>query len=425
MPLQIDTLEGRPDVARLIEDLSATLPLYRSVAKSMRVVHPSTALLQLLGEGYLDRGPLDLWQTVRRAGGFSTIVDSFLMPTCSGTVRLSYFLMALIMGRPDLRNHFQHRGQMDWTAAVRWIVLHGVREMSLWPYLSSGFVQELRTPSLLVDGIRISPLQAIVMAEQPEVRDVFRARGSPARFAQFFDEWFLRHGIAGYSHAWLMSADEVVRKMRQDPTGAWTGAAAATAANDEDTQPDHTAFHDGPTDPPSAASLARATGRAHYRTFGTGYPCAFLDMVDPNAALSAIVSGEARAALRSGIELLSPFVEVRLPDTRQAAAILRLELSVPEALQDRLSVRLRVRDSVGQGGFTRRHGGRAIGTEPVVIPLLLRDLSPRLEISFALGGRPPAAGRDAAIAFGTLRSLQVWQVIAESESAFAPPAGAA
>jgi hypothetical protein len=333
--------------------------------------------------------------------------------------------MALILGRPDLRAHFQRGGQLDWTAALRWLVLHGVREMHLWPYLSGVFVQELRTKSLLVDDRRLSPLQAIVMAEQPEVRDVFRAPGSPIRFAQFFDEWFLRHGIAGYSHAWLMSTDEVVRKMRQDPTGAWTGAAAAAAANNEDTQPDHTAFHDGPTEPPSPASLARATGRVHYRMFGNGYPCAFLDMVDGAAALSAIVAGEARAALRSGIELLSPFIEVRLPDTRHAAAMLRLEVSVPEALQDRLSVRLRVRDAVGQMGFTRRYAGRTIGAEPIVIPLMLRDLSPRLEISFAFGGRPPATGRETAIAFATLRSLQVWQVIAESESADMLATGAA
>jgi hypothetical protein len=265
----------------------------------------------------------------------------------------------------------------------------------------------------------------MTMAEQPDVRAAFRAEGSPAQFREFFDEWFLRHGVPGYAHAWMMSADEVARKMRQDPSGAWTGAAAA-AANDEDNQPDHAAFLDGPTEPPSAANLARATGRANYRTYGSHYPCAFLDISDERAALSAIASGEARSALRDGVELLSPFIEVRLPDTRQSTAMLRLELAVPHALQDRLSVRLRVCDSIGQIGFSRRYSGRAIGAEPVVIPLLMRDLSPpRLNIAFALGGRPPATGRDAAIAFATLRSLQFWQVLVDTESASALPAGAA
>ncbi len=425
MPLQIDTLEGRPDLARLIEDLSATLPLYRSVARSMRQVHPSTALLQVLGEGYLDRGPLELAQVVRRASGFAAIVDSFLVPVCGGTVRLSYFLMALILGRPDLREHFLHRGQFDWTGALRWLVLHGVHEMHLWPYLSAAFVQDLRTPSLLVAGKRISPLQSLVMAERGEVRQAFLAPADPSSFGAFFGDWFLRKGVPGYAHSWLMSPDEVARKMRQDPTGAWTGAAAAAAANDEANQPDDVAFHDGPTEHPSAASLARAAGRVHYRTYASTYPCAFLDLIDPTSALNAVVTGEARTALRGGIEMLSPFVEVRLPDTRQATTMLRLELAVPDALQDRLSVRLRVRNAVGDVAFSRRVGGRAISAEPVVIPLILRDLSPRLELSFALDGRPPAAGRDVAITFAVLRSLHVWQVIAEAEAADAPIAGAA
>jgi hypothetical protein len=429
MPLQIDTLEGRPDVARLIEDLSATMPLYRSVAKTMRVVHPSTAMLQLLGEGYLDRSPLELSQTVRRAGGFPALVDSFVMPVCGGSVRLSYFLMAIVLGQPDLRIHYLDRGTFDWDGALRWLVLHGVREMHLWPYLSAGFVRDLRSPRLLADGKRLTPLQAMTMAEQPDVREAFRAehsaQDSASPFRQFFDDWFMRQGVAGYAHAWMMSADEVVRKMRQDPTGAWTGAAAAAAANDEDNQPDHAAFLDRPTDPPSAASLARATGRANYRMYGSQYPCAFLDISDERAALSAIVSGEARSAPGGGVEFLSPFIEVRLPDTRQPTAMLRLELAVPHALQDRLSVRLRVCDSVGTIGFSRRYSGRAIGAEPVVIPLLLRDLSPRLEVAFAFGGRPPATGRDAAIAFATLRSLQFWQVLADTETASALPAGSA
>jgi hypothetical protein len=333
--------------------------------------------------------------------------------------------MALILGRPDLRAQFLRDGQYDWTGALRWLVLRGVRELHLWPYLSASFVQDLRARSLLVQGRRLSPLQAIVMAERPELLAAFQAEATPAGFSRVFGEWFMREGIALHGHSWLMTTDEVRRKVRQDPSGAWTGPRAAQAASDEAGLPDHDAFPDGPLEAPTQTSLARAAGRAQYRMYSANYPCAFLDIIDPTAALSAIVTGEARPAPRGGVELLSPFIEVRLPDTRQSVALLRLELIVPAPLRDHLAVRLRVRDAIGQVSFTRRFSAQVLAEGPVVIPLILRDLSPRLEISFALDGRPPPAGRDVAITFGVLRSLFVWQVIAEADAVDAPPAVAA
>jgi hypothetical protein len=422
MPLQIDTLEGQPDTARLIEDLSATLPLYRSGAAAGRVVQPSTAVLQMLGEGFLDQGPLGTAQVVQRAPGFPAIVDSFLAPVFGGSVRLSYFLMALVLGRPGLRNHFLHHGQFDWTGCLRWLVLHGVREMHLWPYLSDGFVCELRAPSLLVEGKHLSPLQAIVMAERPDVLAAFREQASPEQFAAFFSAWFLRRGAADYEHAWLMSAAEVRAKVRQDPGGAWTGAVAAEASADDAPLAERGGFPDGPVDPSPPASLARAAARATYRHYGTHYPCAFLDLSDANAPLGAIVTGEARAGLRGGVELLSPFIEVRLPDTRRSTVLLRIEIAVPEPLRDDIAVRLRARNALGPVGFVRHFTGRALARGPVTIPLILHDLSERLEISFSIGGRAPAPGREVVTALAILRSLQVWQILDAADATAAPPA---
>jgi hypothetical protein len=414
MPLQVDSLEAKPDIARLIEDLSATIPLYRAVARAGRVVHPSTALLQLLGEAFLDHGPLDQSQVVQRAGGFPTIVDTFLVSAFDGSVRLSYFLMALVLGRPGLRAHFLRHGAYDWTGCLRWLVLHGVREAHLWPYLSEGFVRELRAPSLLVEGKRLSVLQAIAMAERPDVLAAFRAETSPTRFARFFTDWFLRRGSADYEHAWLMSGSEVDRKMRQDPSGAWTGAAPPEP--EDGSLPDHDFFPNEPLDPPSPTALARAAGRAQYRHFGPNYPCAYLDVSDPNAALTAVAGGDARAGLRGGLDLVSPYVELRLPDTRQSNVMLRLDLAVPERLRDELFVRIRVRDAFGPSGFSRRFSGHAISARPLVIPLVLRQMALRLEISFALAGRGAGSLRDLGFTFATLRSLHVWQVIAEDEA---------
>jgi hypothetical protein len=340
-------------------------------------------------------------------------------------VRLSYFLMALVLGRPGLRAHFLQHGAYDWSGCLRWLVLHGVREMQLWPFLSESFVRELRAPSLLVEGKHLSPLQAIVMAERPDVLAAFRNQASPEDFAAFFTEWFLRRGVADYEHAWLMSTDEVAYKVRNDPGGGWTGTAATRAAEAEAQAPDPESFPNSVPDPPTPASLARANGRAQYRMYGRHYPCAFLDMSDPNTAISAVMTGEARPALRNGLELLSSFVELRLPDGRDSTAIIKLELAVPEPLRHEISVRLRVRDGLGPVRFERRLSAEAVSAGPLIIPVILRDLTPRLEIAFALGGRPPQGGRDIALTFAVLRSLQVWQVIAEAASAAALPAEAA
>jgi hypothetical protein len=319
--------------------------------------------------------------------------------------------MALVLGRPGLRAHFLGPGGFDWTGCLRWLVLHGVREAHLWPYLSEGFVRELRAPTLLIGGKRLSVLQAIAMAERPDVLEAFRAEPTASGFARFFTEWFLRRGTADYEHAWLMSGTEVDRKMRDDPSGAWTGAAPPEQAGDA--LPGHDSFPDRPFEPPGPAALDRAAGRALYRQFGPSYPCAFLDMADPDAALSAVVAGDARPGLRGGLDLVSPFIELRLPDTRQANVMLRLDLAVPERLRDELFVRVRVRDEFGPSGFSRRYSAHAASAQPLVIPLAPRQMALRLEISFALAGGGAESLRDFAATFATLRSLHVWQVIAE------------
>jgi len=86
---------------------------------------------------------------------------------------------------------------------------------------------------------------------------------------------------------------------------------------------------------------------------------------------------------------------------------------------------VRVRDALGAAGFTRIMPAGAAGPGPLLIPLVLRDLSPRLELAFAFRARPSAADHDVAITYAVLRSLQIWQVIIEADGAGALPAVAA
>ena len=342
------------------------------------------------------------------------------MPAYGGAVRLSYLLTALVLARPGLRALFLGPDGFDGSACLRWLVLHGVGEMDLWPYLSEGFVRGLRAPTLLVEGRRLSPLQAIVMAERPDVLAAFRREPDARQFAAFFADWLLGRGVADYGHAWLLTRRRGCPQPCHDPSGTWTGALPPEAAGE-----DAAAFADGPVDPPSAASQARAAGRPRYRLYGPDYPCGFLDMAEPEAALSAVTAGECRPALRGGLDLLSPFIELRLPDGRDATALIRLDLGVPEPLRPLLSLRLRVRDGLDALRFERHLPAAALAAGPLVIPVVLHGLSPRLELAFALGGRPPAPGADIATTFAVLRNLCVWQVIAKAEGDAAQPAEAA
>jgi len=169
------------------------------------------------------------------------------------------------------------------------------------------------------------------MAERPDVLAAFRGQSSPEQFTRFFTEWFLHRGAADYGHAWLMSADEVAFKVRQTRAASGSTRPGATAVTPN--LPTACSF---PMD--RWSHRRRRAGRAppggsKYRQYEPHYPCVFLDMSDPNTALSAVVTGEAQPALRGGLDLLSSFMELRLPNTRQSTVVLRLELVIPEPLR--------------------------------------------------------------------------------------------
>ena len=331
MAIQIDSLETKPlpDVARLVEDFASTMPLYNDTVLRGRPIHPSTATLQALGEAYLDAAAQGGLPVQRRYAGFDKLIDSWLLPAMSGTVRLSYVLMASILGRADLRALFGRDGGYDMDACVRWLVLHGVRELQLYPFLAGQFVTALRKRSLLVGGQRIAPLQACAMAERPDVLTAFRTR-SPDGFQAYFAEWLLDRGVADYGMAWLLSDAEVLASLARDPAGQRLGVLAAPVTPPEDLR-----FPEGVAD-----ASGRAAQRADYRSFGADYPCQFLDVSDFAAAERAVAVGEVRAGARGGLEVLSSYLSLRLPSAAAGAALAALEIRVPDA--EGLWARLRV-----------------------------------------------------------------------------------
>jgi hypothetical protein len=305
--------------------------------------------------------------------------------------------MALVLGRPDLRTHFHVRGRTNWDAALRWLILHGVRELELWPFFSGQFVNQLRAATVLMRGRRISPLMASVLAERPDVAALWRECAAD-RLAALFADWFIGNGVREYGLDWLLTGREVAQVIALAAQLPATPAAEGLL------------FPDGPSAPPAAALLARSPTLPHYRSFGADYPCAFLDIEAPANAIRAISAGEVRPGLRGGLELLSRYTAIALPHARGAAMLVLLDFAGSAVAPRGTWVRLRIRDEQDAPCCERTLPAAALAEGRLTLRLLSTGLRLRLEIAFARPGVPPAADDPSTQA--VLRSLCVWQVAA-------------
>lgn len=404
MTLQIESLD-RPqpaDVARLIEDFASTLPLYADAARRDRPLAPSNAILQVLGEAFLDAAALGTPAAMRSYGGFDKLVDSWLVPTMAGTVQLSYVLQAAVLGRASLRDLFCVDGRYDLDACLRWLVLHGIRELRLQPFLSRQFVAALRAPTLLVRGQRISPLQSCIMAERPDTLEAFQA-SAPGPFQSFFARWFLDHAVGDYAHTWLMTDAQLRQSLQEQPSGERLGLPMGH------TPPDGLGFPDSNPDPKTPQTPSRTPARADFRSFGADYPCAYLDLTDQAAVERTTMSGQVRPGVQGGVELLSPVTALRLPSAANGAMLAHLELQVPNA--EGLWVRLRGWDHPWSNQFEHVLPATVLNAGMVTLPFTDHGPTPRLDIAFARPGATAPARPDYLPTYAVLRSLRVWHSV--------------
>jgi hypothetical protein len=165
------TAADPPDLRRLVEDLSATLPLFAERHAAGRSVLPSGALLAALGQAYLNAGGQLAAFAPAREPGFSALTEAWYWPTGVGDVYLSYFLAGVVLARRDVCERFRAADDpqaIDWPRCLQWLLLHGASELQLAAFFHKGFVAALQADSVVQRGLPMTPLEFLVWQERPE-----------------------------------------------------------------------------------------------------------------------------------------------------------------------------------------------------------------------------------------------------------------
>ena len=334
-----------------------------------------------------------------RQPGFTKIVDAWDFPILFGSIRLSYFLIAAVMGRPDLRARFVTSQQWDWRAVLRWLVLHGIRELRLWPFLSKRFVMELRAPSIFSGNTMLSPLHCCVISERPDVLNVFLQQQPASVFRSHFRDWLLTTGVSDYGLWWVLTETEMRAREARNAVCCDIGGISGD---------DATAWPRVGVDFADAGTTDRghyAQGsRPHYEAFGANYPYLFLDLSQPEAVARAFVRGQVRLAAESGIELISPNTSIPLPISRYSSMAIILDMTIPEHLRRSLWVKFRI-----EGHIEKVISASWMTGEPLNIPVSLSKAGVGLDISFSQAAENSGFGPTPA-PYALLRSVGVWQV---------------
>ena len=408
MRIHIDNIDHAPvsDLKRLVEDLSSTLPLFNDCLRNARPMHPTAAVLQELGEALVDTRPSSLPALTQKWPGLANIVDSWNISAMSDTVKLSYVLVAVILGRADLRTLFCVDNIVKVDQCLRWLILHGVREQSLLPFLSQSFIKQIRAPSYPLRGRSVSPLQACSLAERAELRDVFLSESEDV-FQASFAKWLLGTSVQDYGLAWLLTQGEILASLKADPSGAQLGSPSDGQA---ELPPDGCTFPDTISSAEIANPSLRSRAREAYHSFGDAYPCSQLNLSDPARAARAFGIGEFRSAARGGLEILSPESCLILPNRTGGGILVSLNLLIPDILAEKLWIRLRGRAQPWMVSFERVMRAKALGGKPMLIPLAERATAPTLEIAFAIEGQTSPTV-DYALTYAVLREVFVWSVV--------------
>jgi hypothetical protein len=403
--LRIDELDRSvvPDVVRLIEDVSATLPLIRRSVEIGRPNHPTPAIIQALGEAFLDDTPGGRKSKLTRSPNWAPIVDSWNLELMGGAVRLSYLVFSVVLGRKGLRELFGGRDGYQMSACLRWLVLHGMKEHQLLPYLSRGFARQLRRSSMVIKGRRLSPLQACIIGERTEVLVHFLSEPAES-FEAYFDDWLLSVGVRDHWLAWVLTATETMRLLQRDPSGAAIGALHPPAST---ATPTDLKFPDGALDlgahrPDSGNDLP-----VGYRAFGPDYGT-FLDLDDPIAAARAFNTGTIRPGLRSGLEIVTTRATIALPNASRSGILVILTLDIPDSIASEYWVRLRAWDHPWSPSFVSVLSAAAFKNQPVLIPLVRHGVVPQLEIAFSKPGMDPGAQPAFLHGYAVVKALHVW-----------------
>lgn len=393
-----------PNVDRLVEDLSATLPLYAEAAARHRPVHPTPAALGVLGARLISDDPEDVRAHRLRSQPWElkAIAAADLLRAMRGEVRLSYLLGAVACARRDLDGLFNPQGLWRWDAVLTWLVLHGIEEHRLWPFVSQDLVSQLLRPSLPAPGGRVSPLQSCVLQHDVRFRASCPQPGS-AEFQKAFGIWMSEHGEPGHQLFWLRS-----RRHFAGQTSLLKGKTNGSPVPPTEVQWPSIARDDA--SPGTAGPHPRPeTCRPAFRTLGEEFPCLVLDPLHASQADTSLWIGNVRLAQsRTGVEFLSRSVGLRFPTAWLPRSVVLLSLDIPEAARAGCWVRLLLDDEVIDLRDADAFDGRVA---KILLPEKLPRQSPVFQFQFGCSVSRRESRGDASC-YAKLTRFLIWQLVA-------------
>ena len=393
-----------PNVSRLIEDMVATLPLLEDQAGKLRPMHPSARALEILGSAFLGLDENDVHGAHWRESPWELgpLVQRGQIPLLSGRVQLNYVLAALALASKDSFAATGPDGRWDWMAALSWIVLHGIDQHRLWPFLSENFILQMLAKSVWAPDGLISPLQLCVLLECPELRRIWPPAGSP-EFGDAFEAWMREEGTKRFSLFWLRNRNQLVDPLRSRRGIGRHADVFSPAAN-----PDGMST-------PIARTGARGRGdfgqaqRAslEYATFGQEFPCLTLNCCSPTAVAGGAWRGLVRPSIEEGgIELLEQSIWLSLPALWLPPGVLLLDMEVEPAARQHLNVRVTLDDSLENLRLARDYSG---SVAKIILPDRPKSPSPTLGIHFSTGPGQHA-GEGPLRVLARVLGLRFWQM---------------
>ena len=397
-----------PNLARVIEDFTATRGVLEGQLRRNRPIEPPPGILSLFGAACLGLKGDEAYSQWLRASPWplEPFASSHSISTLSGQVRLSQLLAGAILayfGQSPSRS--AHR--FDWDAGLRWLVLYGIQQHALWLFLSENFVADLTRKAVRVRGGQVSPLQLIVARERPFYARQFGTPGA-LEFDEHFERWLIETGVDEFGLFWLLSAKRLShrpapsqfewRKYLAGQSGEQTYDVLPPMPGSLRALRNRLIWPDERRTPSSSqlAGRRQQTPQCTYRSFGEDFRCARIEFGP---------GGMGR------LPLTTPAVELDLPREGYPTSVLLLYLDILPALEEVLWIEVSVGGNVQDlrpAAFYKR------GPVKLLIPESSPRPSHRLGLHFAQDPRASGPQIRPGTVVGLLRTVEIWRLPASS-----------
>lgn len=202
------------DHVRFIGDLRDTSQEIENSRRRGVKIKPPLTFLTRLGKDMIhatdgDHGALRLRREAESTADLAALPFGRAF---GGALEFNWLMAAIILGRDDLANRFQHAGRLSFDKGLQWLVLRGITEHRLWHIVTPSFVKELSESK--IPGSGFTPLQLMLIREKPALARLMQSE-NPARDEVAFSRWLLDHGDLEFGLFWCLPSHQSRKRRRQ------------------------------------------------------------------------------------------------------------------------------------------------------------------------------------------------------------------